>query len=95
MPSFCRVRTEKSFKNSQTFHKPLQYGTEKQHEGTQLFRTSSKGVQPLLLLMANTLYQSKLIGNAFFVILHHNYFFQTTVQSWEMQFWTDKLIVFS
>ena len=41
------VRPEKSFKNSQTFHKPLQYGMEKR-EGTQLFRTSGKGVQPLL-----------------------------------------------
>ena len=36
---------KKSFHNSQTFHKHLQhvYGAEKQHEGTQLFRTSSKG----------------------------------------------------
>ena len=35
-----RVWTEKFFQNSQTFHKPLQYGTEKQHEGMQLFHTS-------------------------------------------------------
>ena len=36
---------KKSFHNLQTFHKHLQhvYGAEKQHEGTQLFRTSSKG----------------------------------------------------
>ena len=36
---------KKSFHNSQTFHKHLQhvYCAEKQHEGTQLFRTSSKG----------------------------------------------------
>ena len=69
-----RVRTEKSFPNLQTFHKPLQYGAEKQHEGTQLFRTSSKGVQPLLKLLANALYQSKLTGSAFFVISHDNCF---------------------
>ena len=43
-----RVRTEKSFQNSQTLHKPWQHGMEKQHAGTQLFHTSSKGVQPLL-----------------------------------------------
>ena len=43
-----RVCTEKSFQNSHTFHKPMLYGTEKQHEGMQLFHTSSKGVQPLL-----------------------------------------------
>ena len=37
---------KKSFHNSQTFRKHLQhvYGAEKQHESTQLFRTSSKGV---------------------------------------------------
>ena len=36
---------KKSFHNSQTFHKHLQqvYGAEKQHGGTQLFCTSSKG----------------------------------------------------
>ena len=50
------------------------YGMEKQHEGTQLFHTSSKGAQPLLYPMAKALYQSKLIGRAFFVILH-DYFF--------------------
>ena len=43
-----RVRKEKSFQNSKTFHKPFKYGMEKQHEGTQLFRTSGKGAQPLL-----------------------------------------------
>ena len=43
-----RVRTEKSIQNSQTFHKPLQHGTKKHHEGMQLCRTSGKGVQPLL-----------------------------------------------
>ena len=43
-----RVHTEKSFQNSHTFHKPMLYGTEKQHEGMQLFHKSSKGVQPLL-----------------------------------------------
>ena len=43
-----RVRTEKSFQNSQTFHKPLQYGAKKQHKGMQLCRTSGKGAQPLL-----------------------------------------------
>ena len=42
------VCTEKSFQNSQTFHKPLQSGTEKQHKGMQLFRTSGKGAQPLI-----------------------------------------------
>ena len=47
-----RVHTEKSFENSQTFQKPLQYGAEKQHEGTQLFHTSGKRVQPLLQPMA-------------------------------------------
>ena len=75
MPSFCRVCTEKSFKNSQTFHKPLQYGTEKQHEGTQLFHTSGKGVQPLLEPMASALCQAKVIGSAFFPISHDNVFF--------------------
>ena len=39
---------KKNIQNSQTVHKPLQYGTEKQHEGTQLFRTSGKGELPLL-----------------------------------------------
>ena len=54
-----RVHTEKSFQNSQTFHKPLQYSTEKLHKGTQLFRTSGKGAQPLMLLMANRLLSVK------------------------------------
>ena len=45
---YYKVRTENSFQNSQTFHKHLQYGAEKQHEGTQLFGTSSEGAQPLL-----------------------------------------------
>ena len=43
-----RVCTEKSIKNSQTVHKPLQYGAKKQHEGKQLCHTSGKGAQPLL-----------------------------------------------
>ena len=43
-----RVRTEKSIQNSHTFHKPLQYGAKKQHEGMQLCQTSGKGAQPLL-----------------------------------------------
>ena len=43
-----RVHTEKSIQNSQTFYKPLQYGTKKQHKGMQLCRTSGKGAQPLL-----------------------------------------------
>ena len=34
---------KKYFQNSQTFHEPLQYGAEKQHEGMQLFCTSGKG----------------------------------------------------
>ena len=45
---YHRVRTEKSFQNSQTFHKPLRHGVEKQHEGMQLFHTSSKGAHPFL-----------------------------------------------
>ena len=47
--------------------------------------------------MADALYQSKLIGSVFFVISHGAFFsslFLTTVRSWEMQFLTDKLIVF-
>ena len=89
-----RHRTEKSIQNSQTFHKPLQYSMEKQHKGTQLFCTSGKGGQPLLEPMVDALHQSKLIASVFFVISHGNYYFLTTVQSWEMQFLTDKLIVF-
>ena len=47
------------------------YGMEKEHKGTQLLHTSGKGVQSLIIYpMADTLYQSKLIGSAFFVILH-------------------------
>ena len=69
-----RVRTEKSIQNSQTFHKPLQYGAKKQHESMQLCRTSGKGVQPLLEPKAGALYQSKLTGNAFSVILHGNFY---------------------
>ena len=42
------VHTEKSIQNSQTFHKTLQYGAKKQHEGMQLCRTSGKGAQTLL-----------------------------------------------
>ena len=65
-----RVHTEKSFQNSPTFHRPWQYGEEKQHKGTQHFHTSGKGAQPLLQPMADALYQSKLTGSAFSVILH-------------------------
>ena len=61
---FYKFCTEKSFQNSQPFHRHLQYGMEKQHEGTQHFCTSGKGMQPLLKPLANTLYQSKLIGSA-------------------------------
>ena len=67
-----RVRTEKSIHNSQTFHKPLQYGAEKQHEGMQLCRTSGKGVQPLLQPKADALLSVKTDRSAFSVILHGN-----------------------
>ena len=60
---------------------------EKQHDCMQLFRAMKR--------MADALYQSKLTGNAFFLILHCNFFiFLTAVRSWEMQFLTGKLIVF-
>ena len=39
---------KKNFQNAPTFHKPLQYGMEMQHEGWHLFCTSGKGAQPLL-----------------------------------------------
>ena len=53
-----------------------------------------KGHSPSLTI-ADALYQSKLIGSACFVISHSNLKInQSTVQSWEMQFLTDKLIVF-
>ena len=47
--------------------------------------------------MADALYQSKLIGNAFFVVSQgfSSFLFKlTAVWSWEMQFLTDKLTVF-
>ena len=70
-----RVHTENSFQNSQTFHRPLQYGVEKQHAGTQLLCTSGKGAQPLLEPMADALNQSELMGSVFFVISHSIFFF--------------------
>ena len=69
-----RVRTEKSIQNSQTSHKPLQYGAKKQHKGVQLCRTSGEGAQLLLSPKADALYQSELIGSTFSVILHGNFF---------------------
>ena len=87
---------EKNFQNSQTVHKPLQYGMEKQHEGTQLFHTSGKGALPLLQPMADTLSvktDSKCVLCDFTQQIKINQFL-TTVRSWEMQFLTDKLIVF-
>ena len=69
-----RVRTEKSIQNSQTFHKPLQYGAKKQRKGMQLCRIPGKGAQPLLEPKADALYQSKLIGSTFSVILYGNFF---------------------
>ena len=69
MLKYKRVHTEKSIQNSQTFHKPLQYGTKKQHKGMQLCRTSGKGAQPLLEPKADALYQPKLTGS---VIWHDN-----------------------
>ena len=76
---FIQKNLSKSTNFTQTFSQ-LQnpsmmpkYGTEKQHEGIQIFCTSSKGAQPFLY--PNTLYQSKLTGSAFFVILHDFFFF--------------------
>ena len=48
----CQMRNFNSAgfiqKNPFKIHKPLQYSAEKQQDGTQLFHTSGKGVQPLL-----------------------------------------------
>ena len=87
---------EKNVQNSQTFQNPSQYGAGKQHKGTQLFHTSGKGVLPLLQPMANTLSvktDSKCVLCDFAQQIKINQFL-TTVQSWEMQFLTDELIVF-
>ena len=89
------------------FHEPnVTENAKPQHDARNMARKSNtkvrnssahllKGRNPYCSWWLMYSYQSKLIGSVFFWILHGNLKKKsTTVWSWEMQFLTDKLIVF-